>query len=66
MTIKRWAEIESKVLLPIAKMEVGSCDEVSFVGVEWQRGVKVVDWSNRRSEDFLTQVIRVCGEICQR
>ncbi|TGZ51586.1 hypothetical protein DBV15_11906 [Temnothorax longispinosus] len=65
MTAERWMEVESKILLAIAELDSDGCEEVDFDGADWQKGVNVVGCSNRKSRDFLTQVIDGCGELWQ-
>lgn len=65
MTSERWMEVEARVLLAIAELDSDSCGGISFDGAGWQKGVKVVGCGNRRSRDFLEQVIRGCGELWQ-
>ncbi|KAJ8669891.1 hypothetical protein QAD02_001150 [Eretmocerus hayati] len=56
--------VESRILVAIAEgPEDGSDDGVEFDGAGWQKGVKVVDCSNRKSHDFLVQVVGNCGEL---
>ncbi|XP_077280435.1 uncharacterized protein LOC143907492 [Temnothorax americanus] len=65
MTAERWMEVESRILLAIAELDSDGCEEVDFDGAGWEKGVKVVGCSNRKSRDFLTQVIDGCGELWQ-
>ncbi|XP_071578123.1 uncharacterized protein [Temnothorax nylanderi] len=65
MTAERWMEVESRILLAIAELDSDGCEEVNFDGAGWQKGVKVVGCSNRKSRDFLTQVIGSCGKLWQ-
>ncbi|KAJ8685071.1 hypothetical protein QAD02_020864 [Eretmocerus hayati] len=64
MTPERWLMVESRILVAIAEgPENGSDDGVEFDGAGWQKGVKVVGCSNRKSHDFLVQVVGNCGEL---
>ncbi|KAJ8672000.1 hypothetical protein QAD02_003259 [Eretmocerus hayati] len=64
MTAERWLMVESRILVAIAGgPEDGSDDGVEFDGAVWQKGVKVVGCSNRKSHDFLVQVVGNCGEL---
>lgn len=65
MTSEKWLQVESKILQAILVLPGTSSDDVSFDGAGWQKGVKVVGCSNRKSRDFLTQTIRDCGEVWQ-
>ncbi|XP_077263609.1 uncharacterized protein LOC143898188 [Temnothorax americanus] len=55
MTAERWMEVETRVLLAIAELDGDSCEEVDFDGADWQKGVKVVGCSNRKSRGELWQ-----------
>ena len=64
MSSERWLEVENRVLLVIANgAEDGGEDEVSFDGVGWQKGVKVVGCSNKKCMDFLRQVVDGCDKL---
>ncbi|XP_044729835.1 DNA ligase 1-like [Chrysoperla carnea] len=63
MSVEKWMKVESKILLAIAETDSGSGDEVDFNGAGWHKGVKVIRCGNRKSRDFLTQVIRDCDNI---
>ncbi|KAJ8678358.1 hypothetical protein QAD02_014145 [Eretmocerus hayati] len=64
MTAERWLMVESRILVAITEgPEDGSDDGVEFDGAGWQKGVKVVGCSNRKSHDFLVQVVGNCGEL---
>lgn len=64
MSTERWLRVEERVLLAIANLDGRDDEEViSYDGASWQRGVKVVGCSNRRSLDFLTGVVEGCGEL---
>lgn len=64
MSTERWLEVEKRILTAIAELEGDESDEeISFDGAGWQKGVKVIGCSNRRSMDLLKGVVEGCDEI---
>lgn len=62
MTIDRWMEVKTRVLLAIGGLrDDDSGKRMAFKRTEWQKGVKVVNCS-RRSKDFFVGVVESCGE----
>lgn len=66
MSTERWLEVERRILVAIASLENDdSGEEISFDGAGWQKGVKVVGCSNRKSLDFLKGVVEGCSDLGQ-